>query len=392
MQRSPCRFNRSIVMRSIPAVSTRVFLCSIILFSISRLFANPVAPMPVRRLYYQDSLHWIIEFELKEIDYSGDEIPYETDNIMLECGEMGYDFPPERYSAFPVRLSPDSGIGLVTPQHFPGVKLLPGLTIFMGLAGNGYSSADPTLPDDLQPNTTMERVERIGYNCYDNSDGEAQCYEMSYRAYDVVSECRPSGNGRGDGRITGVLTDRFRSPLQSFTVQCFTDAGMEPLYITQTGTDGSFHLPNLDPCPPITLQFSRNDYQTCYMVRPLRESPNNRLDITIELQFPPTAIKEQVTTPAKKTPAVHMPSSSGRSGNPVVLVVSDNSLQGKGSCELFALSGEIIRSRSFTCRGAGTYTIALEGTDGKDRPLPAATYLCRIKIGPEPVFKGVIRR
>jgi hypothetical protein len=152
-------------------------------------------------------------------------------------------------------------------------------------------------------------------------------------------------------------------------------------------SNGSFVLNNLDTCPPHVLKFVFANYWTDYMVQPLSKY-SNALDLSVQIDYPPTATKEQPRVPAKKSPAVRLLASSGSSGNSIVLVVSDNSLHGEGRIGLYALSGETVCSLPFTCLGVGTYTIALKKTDGNSRPVPATTYLCRITIGTELVCKS----
>jgi hypothetical protein len=377
-------------MRSPALISTRMHLLFAVLFTINLPYANPVAPMPITKACYLDSLHWTIEFNAEELGFYN-KIPDQTDMITLGCAKNTSSNIPMQQCAMPIYLNTDSGSGLIAPQHFPGLKLKPGWTIFIGVKDDDYSNQGPTLPENLQPNTIIE-LNVTKSTCYDYIGGEtAYSYSCTKREYVTTSTECPSYT-RGNGRINGVLTDKRKIPLSSFNVFCFSDLRRPPIVSVQTSGNGSFVLGSLDPCPSHILQFRYNNYQIDYTVGPLNSEQQQTLDLSIQLEYPPTGSNEQPTLPAKRSPAVRMLASSGSNGNPIVLAVSDNSLQGKGTCELYALSGEIIRSLSFACLGIGTYTIAWEGTDGKGRQVPAATYLCRITIGPEIVCRSFITR
>ena len=361
-----------------------------VLFTINLPYANPLPPMPITGVCYLDSLHWTIEFDARELGFYK-EIPDQTDSITLDCAKSWSKDLSMQECAMPIPLNIDSGTGIIASQHFPGVKLKPGWVVFIGIKTRDYTIQELELPENLQPNTTLE-LTKIQSTCTEYLGGESyysyNCTKIEYIS--TPTEC-PSYT-RGNGRINGVLTDKRKTPLPSFAVLCFSDLRRGPIVSTQTSGNGSFQLAGLDPCPMHFLQFRYNNYQADYTLGPLSGEKQQALDLSVQIEYPPTGINEQKTQPAKRSPAIRLLASSGSNGNPIVLAVSDNALQGKGICELYALSGEMIRSLPFTCLGVGTYTIAWEGTDGKGRQIPAATYLCRIKIGPELVCKSFITR
>lgn len=85
-------------------------------------------------------------------------------------------------------------------------------------------------------------------------------------------------------------------------------------------------------------------------------------------------------------------SASLGSGKAVVLTVSDNALCGNSACEIFTLKGALLRLIPFVSRGVGTYTLFWDGTDARGGRVPAATYLCRISIGSDVIYKRFITR
>lgn len=164
-----------------------------------------------------------------------------------------------------------------------------------------------------------------------------------------------------------------------------------PLQTTQTSGAGLFTIENIDTCPAYILPFINGAYSYDYTVRPLKT--DRELNLTIPVEYPPVGMSNAPRQHrTKQAPAVRLLSTSGVNGNPIIVTVADNSLRGEGVCAFYTLDGALIRSLPFTCGGAGTYTIPWEGTDAGGHSVPAATYLCRISIGPELVCKTFITR
>ena len=374
-------------MRIATVLNSRIPFLIAVLFAASMLRANPIAPMPITKVNYLDSLHWTIEFDAKQLGINWKKSP-QTDSITLGCAADPSGTIPMQPCARPVRIDTISGSGVITSQHFPSLKLTGGLTIYIGVKNDNYPDRGPKLPPTIQPNTTIELISRSS-TCTDYPvPGVPYTYPCTIREY-ITTVCPPYTPSTG--RINGILTNTSLMPLPGIHVLCYNKLTMPPIASTQTMSNGSFIINNLDPCPPHLLEFDFPTYRTDYMVQP-QGYDRNSLDISIQIDYPPTGTKKKLTVPAKKEPAVRLLTSSAGNRKTVVLTVSDDSLQGEGVCELYSLSGEIIRSLPFACLGVGTYTIALDGSDGNGRPIPAAACLCRITIGTELVCKSVITR
>ena len=376
-------------MRSSVFISTRMFFLIAAFLTVNRPNANPVAPMPITSVFFIDSLHWIVEFNVRELGFY-DKIPDQTDTITLGCASETASKIPMQECVMPVKINPDSGTGTVTSNHFPGLRLKPGWRVFIGVKNDEYPSAGPELPESLKPNSTLT-LHVYQSTCSEYIGPEQYyTYPCTRREYELA-DWPPCTSG--NGRIAGVLTDKHNIPLTSFYVACFSDIKKSPVQATQTASNGSFQLSGLDLCPSYILKFVKENFMTDYTVGPLLEDYPQILDLSIRIQYPPVNVThEQKTVTKEGVSAVRLLPSSGSRGNPVVLAVSDPSLTGKGSCDIYALNGGLIRSMAFTCRGAGTYSIDWEGTDSDGQPVPAATYLCRIKIGQEYVCRSFITR
>lgn len=375
-------------MRQLSFLSTWTFLPALLLCASNLLYANPVAPAPIISLSYQDTVHWVIEFDMKQLGFY-DKMPQETDQITLGCAQNTSGDAKMQQCVLPVKINTDSGTGIATSMHFPGLKLKPRYTVYMGIVGDNYPNRGPELPENLQPNSTFTyTISRTTCTEYIPPD-LVRSYECTKREY-VLSKC--PAYTRGTGRISGRLTDRRNKPLSSFTVACFNNLRNQPVATTQTDGSGTFQFGNLDPCPPHILQFLYNTYKIDYTLEPLTNATNAAALRLIQIEYPPVKIDQQPKAPFDKSSAVRILSTSGKSGNPIVVAVSESTLSGNGVCEIFTFDGERIRSLPFTSRGIGTYSIAWDGCNSKGTTTTSATYLCRISIGSELVCKSVIVR
>lgn len=375
-------------MRPVSPLSTWIHLSLLLLFGINFPYANPVAPMPITRLSYQDQEHWVVEFNLKQLGFY-DKMPAVTDAITLGCAQSSSSNIQMQQCVLPVNINADSGTGTVVSMHFPKLKLQPGMTVFMGLRGDSYPNRGPELPANLQPNSTLTlTITRTTCTDYISPD-IVTSYDCTKREY-VLSKC--PAYTRGTGRIHGILTDRRKKPLSSFSVTCYNDMRKQPLATAQTDGSGAFQLGSLDPCPPHTLQFVYNTFRTDYTIEPLDSQGGAPVELLIQIEYPPVGTTRGKNTITRNASPVRILSTSGLHENPIVIAVSDNTLSGSSLCELYTLSGELIRSLLFTCLGTGTYSVAWDGCNSKGLPASSATILCRISIGQELVCKSIIGR
>jgi hypothetical protein len=108
-------------------------LCSIAIVS----FANPLMPpnLPVlSEIQVTDSLHWNVEVDLSKYpsSYLWITYPCETDTFKLFCWQSSYTPPADSMRRPVIHEQFDSkGIGVLTPSHFPGLKLKKNWYVFL---------------------------------------------------------------------------------------------------------------------------------------------------------------------------------------------------------------------------------------------------------------------
>jgi hypothetical protein len=373
-------------MRSSPLNIIRMFFVLTMLAAVNLTRANPIETMPVKKVYFIDSTHWSIEFSLNELGVSRLEQD-ETDTITLGCAKAGSGTIMQHECAMPVPVNKDSAKGYIGPHNFPYVRLQPGWTICLSIKGAMYGSARPELPGDLRSNTMI--VSRESESTCTDYLGPDNIVTYTCRIREYVTQNCMAGSGRG--KISGRLTDLRNIPLPLFTVRFCKNLRSSPLQTTQTSGAGLFIIENIDTCPAYILQFINGAYSYDYTVRPLKT--DTELNLTIPIEYPPVGMSNAPRQRrTKQAPAVRLLSTSGVNRNPVIVIVADNALRGEGTFATYTLGGELVGSYSFYCRGAGTYSIPREGTDAGGHSIPAATYLCRISIGPELVCKTFITR
>lgn len=378
-------------MRMLTAISTGNTVFIPLLLAAALTYANPREALPITKVLFQDSVHWTIEFNIREIGIFG-KPPNQTDTITLGCASPEWCTNPDTNNspmhqcAIPIQIDTAKNTGFITPQHYPGLKLRPKYTIFMGIKNGKYLYYGPTLPEKLQPITSITlNITRT--TCSDVFDGVIESYPCTRSEY-LVSTCQSEAPRKG--YISAILTDHHQGPLRGFMVYCYSTLASSLIKTTQTDGYGMFYINDLDTCSLYSLLFKKNTFQTEYLIKPKNTYPQT--DDSISIQYPPTSVNKQQSGAEKKAPAVRLLSPSKSNGNLLVIKVADQSLSGEGTCELFSLSGKLIRSLSISFLGTGTYTIAWDGTDHKGRQINAGTYLCRIKIGSELLCRNFITR
>lgn len=73
-----------------------------------------------------------------------------------------------------------------------------------------------------------------------------------------------------------------------------------------------------------------------------------------------------------------------------IIVAVSGQAGNTGTIDLFAADGVIVRSLRLACRGPGTYTVRWDGNNEQGQPVPAGTYICRVKVGEHALCQGFI--
>ncbi|MBN2189004.1 MAG: hypothetical protein JW699_06090 [Chitinispirillaceae bacterium] len=71
-------------------------------------------------------------------------------------------------------------------------------------------------------------------------------------------------------------------------------------------------------------------------------------------------------------------------------VAVSGSYAGQGTFDVFSTNGSLVRSLTFDCRGPGTYTVVWDGFSGQGKPVPAGTYVCRVRLGEDVTCRGMV--
>ncbi|MBN1761357.1 MAG: hypothetical protein JW863_23745 [Chitinispirillaceae bacterium] len=376
-------------MRSSSSITTRGIILSVLIFTVIPLSANPRLPLPVSRFCYIDAEHWTIELNLEEMNIPRDVGEY-TDMIALQCGDDNPDRAAFQRCSRPIPIDTDSGVAFMNEQHFPGVKMRAGGKIWISEDEDySYPGEGPVLPEDLEPNTIMV-LQHTQSTCCDYIIDESVCYSCIRHEYVVEHYSTPAD----DIHIQGTLADLTGRPLIGFGITCLEyqqQRRLVGLGSTATGSSGSFGLSIREVQLPHVLRINYANFELDYSIHPLVDMPDP-FSLSIRIEYPPSGLAGRKTIPENKSPAVRLLASSGKSGNPIVIAVSDNSISGTGCCELYSLNGGMIRSLSFDCFGSGTYTIPWHGTDAKGAPVSTATVFCRIRIDREVLCSSFISR
>jgi hypothetical protein len=283
--------------RLIPAPRYCLVFC--LLGSLSA-FANPNPPSAyavLSEIQITDSLHWNVEVDASVGGMSYDvRYPGTTDSFFLYCS-LDQAMPPTDLMRKPAigEVFDSKGIAVLTPSHFPGLKLRKGETVFLtfGNATIGMYGWKTQIPSNI---TSAQSV--VGSNTR---------YCCEYLGGSCVMYCP---------RITYSTTN--------------------------TPTIGA-----LNAISPVV---------------PWKKSAPEASSIRLI----PTKERRQIIVAV-----------SGQAGN-------------TGTIDLFTADGVLFRSLRLTCRGPGTYTVRWDGNNEQGQPVPAGTYICRVKVGEHALCQGFI--
>jgi hypothetical protein len=113
-------------------ISHGIVVCLVSVLS-SSANPNPPTAYPIlSEIQVTDSLHWNVEVDVKTYPVGLIPYPCATDTFMLFCWQSTSQ-PPTDSVRRPVKVEQfnASGIAVLTPQHFPGLKLTKGATLFL---------------------------------------------------------------------------------------------------------------------------------------------------------------------------------------------------------------------------------------------------------------------
>ncbi len=372
-----------------------IFCCGLVIAA-STSIANPIQPIPALEIQVIDSLHWTIE-----VDCQGDmgfhinfpTVPCSTDTVTFYSSPKS-TVPAEslRICEVPEQVNANKLI-LLTPQHFPNLKIKKGWTFFLGLKGRPYIVWQTTISQDIPRDASLITSVR-SYDCGDiigSTILPMTCREVVYS----LSPCPSIGakNSNAFGSIAGTLRGKNGISLSRIRVSCNASPRQNAIS-SITNSDGTFRINNLDSCHTYSLWFSDSNQIKISdtLVGPLHVSvgKTRTVDVNLDYSPPPTALSPQQTQKASTDNSARMLLSP--TGRKIVLTISGNPSTEQGKIDIFSINGSMVRSLAFTCMGAGTYTIPWDGCNEKNRQIPCGTYICRVKIGDEVQCKGIVTK
>ena len=355
-------------------------------------FANPIPSNAISEIQVTDSLHWAVEVDCDKL-YISPKLPApgSTDTVTLYCSQAT-TFPPQdsmRICVKPEQI--DSGrIILLTPQHFPGLKIKKGWTVFLGIKAQSENMGQLQIPLSLTPQQSL--VSGNVKTCCDYLGG--RCLDSCSESAFLVSSCPSIGvrNSFALGSITGTVMGNDCPKPPKIRVFWKSNTDQSETYVTAL-IGSSFSIGALDSCHTYTLRFADSTGASISdtIIGPLKIKRGGAIAVNVRLDYPPVdAALPHGTRSGDAGAAVRiLPSAIG---NRIVLTVSGYIAARQGTIDIFSTNGSVLRSISFDFSGPGTYTVQWDGRSGQNQPVPAGTYICRARIGKDVSCKGFVTR
>lgn len=352
-------------------------------------YANPIPSLPpLSEIQVIDPLHWTVEVECKKNRYPIVQGPCSTDTFTLFCWQQDAIPPIDSMQKCVVpELFDSNGIALLTPKHFPNLKIIKGWYVSLGLKGQsgGYYLWRVQIPATLSPTSSIISGYHV-ISCCDMTGGFCtSCTDIQYD----TSLCPSLGipNDSAFGSITGQVLGSDSFPLRGIRVNCSNRATIAITAVTNAS--GIYTIGKLDSCHVYYINFSDSSGALISnpQIGPLRITIGHARTFNIQLNYRiPTSVKIP-----EKTDALHNKIRLIKSGTGqrIILSVLETS-SGKGTIELFSTNGKCIRSLPVDLDKSGTYTIAWDGCNDRHVPVASGKYGCRIQINGETVCSGFI--
>jgi len=346
------------------------------------LFSNPI-PVPeyppITEIQVTNPNKWTIEVDLDNIDFHQPNASYSTDTITLACIESS--LTPSDLSmkkcVLPETVN-DDNIMVLTEQHFPGLQIDQGKTLYVSLRGQNRKWSVPITQNLFLPGMSLKFM-------YTN--------DQQY----VLSSCPSPGikNYREPkGQIRGTVRDRKGTLVSGIYVLCSPNPTQN---LTPgrniTNADGFFATTTLDTCHTYSLTFLNDSgiQISDSVIGPFTVTSGTpiRRDIVLgDYTIPPVNVLHPDGS-AKSTVLVQL-LPSDMSVRKIVVAVSGLQHSQEAKLDIYSMNGHHIRSLSFTCAGSGTYTIPWDGCNKKNRQVTGGSYICRVRIGNKVLCKGII--
>lgn len=366
------------------AGSIACFLCSV-------SFANPIPVTALSEIQLIDSLHWTVEVDCRNLSLYPGLSAGATDTVTLYCSLSPMASPLD---SMPKCVKPGqvdtNGMMLLTPQHFPGLKIKKGWTVFLGVRGVSYGAGQALIPQDLTPQGSLV----CGYQTYCCQVMNGNCIMTCSSIIYTVSSCPSIGirNNGSTGSIAGTVQGNASVALTMVRAYLKSSPTQAETYVV-TDENGVYRMSSLDLCHTYFLRFTDGIGTPISdtLVGPLQLTAGKTLTVNVNLNYsPPTAAHPRGTRNRDVDAAVKiLPSAIG---NRIMLTISGNAVAQQGTIDILSTNGSILRSISFALSGPGTYTVPWDGRNGQNHTVPAGTYVCRAQIGKDISCKGFVTR
>jgi hypothetical protein len=341
--------------------------------------ANPIVPpqMPVLSEIRATASpqEWTVEVDCSQYPYLI-KYPVETDTFTLFCWQSTNTPPVDsmRIATIPESVN-SSGILLLTPKHFPDLRITRTSTVFLAIKGS------PSYQWKTQVLTTSPNQTTIGYaRRYCCQWMGTQCMMWCTDAAYKISLCPSIGASNSSvlTSMTGTLINLDSFYLPGIRV-CLMSSMNGTVGYDTTDAAGRFSFISLDTCSFYSLSFSdiAGNPVSDTTVSPIHVSAGRTSQITVMLDYDRTAVSPGRMRLVKERGGVRLLASNA--GGRIVFAAAD-APPGKGTVEIFAANGTIIRSIPFAFAGQGTYTVGWDGRDAMNRAVNTGTYVCRVTI------------
>ena len=364
--------------------SAAVFLCS------AASFANPIPVTAISEVQLISPWDWTVEVDCRNLCiYPSLPAPGITDTITLFCSQSTGTPPPDSMwtCAIPEQID-SNGIMLLTPLHFPGLMLNTGCTLSLGVKARA-GTWQVLIPQNLTPQTSL--VSGYQSSCCEYTGGT--CTMMCSNLIYTVSSCPSIGirNRSAFGSIGGTVRGGDSLALIKIRVYLTSSPAQSETYVT-TDNNGTFSMSSLDLCHMYSLWFADSNGTPISdtVVGPLQLTAGQALTVDVQLNYQYTGVLSRRSVGMLPGGTVRILSSA--TGRRIVLTVSGIVSPQQGSIGIFSVDGSLVRSITFVCTGTGTYTVPLDGGSEQNQPVPAGTYVCRVRIGKEVSCKDFVAR
>jgi hypothetical protein len=199
--------------------------------------ANPITaeyyPF-ISEIQVTDSVHWNVEVDCNWL-LSPVHPPCSIDSFYLFCGQSWPPADSMRHTVIPDVFN-SNGIAVLTPQHFPGLKLVKGAIVSLdyryALYGTYHWSAQ--IPTSLTPQQSV--VYRAYQTCCGFDPGTGQCMIPCTR-YDYIISNKPT---IGLPNSTAPVVQRISNAVTVSSVRLIPTKARRQIALAVSGQPGSF--------------------------------------------------------------------------------------------------------------------------------------------------------